>query len=289
MMFSSGCIPMWRNGRSIRYLEEWYFNKCFRRKTQKKRHIDLYCYLRPRYIFPFEEISWKQRYASAEPSKAWNICNGTRFGRQKDQSFRGQPPVAHKWRTLRGRQPSKTGTIGIQNILSQKKQQNLRSRMIASLAFRKLCRFVSSFAGNRKLRRAGNNGFVFILLFLRRFEKIKIRCEAQILCLFYSSSEGLRKCWTLANLLRLYYSSATRKRKLRTPRKKRNFRSTIFLYSMDTCFWWLPSSKWSPFVGNWRLPTERLGFASVESCAMAYLPCFWRLRWSISLPPRNFL
>ena len=229
MMVSSGCIPMWRNGTSIRYLEEWYFNKCFRRKTQKKRHIDLYCYLRPRYVFPFEEISWKQRYASAEPSKAWNICNGTRFGRQKDQSFRGQPPVAHKWRTLRGRQPSKTGTHAIQNILSQKKQQNLRSRMIASLAFRKLCRFVSSFAGNRKLRRAGNNGFVFILRFLRRFEKIKIRCEAQILCLSYLPTAAKSKCWTVANLLRLYYSSTTRKTKLRIPReKKRNFRSTIF-------------------------------------------------------------
>ena len=120
MMVSSGCIPMWKNGRSRRYLEESYFNKCFRRKTQKKRHIDLYCYLRPRYIFPFEEISWKQRYASAEPSKAWNICNGKRFGGHKDQSFRGQPPVAHKWRTLRGRQPSKTGTIGIQNIVERK-------------------------------------------------------------------------------------------------------------------------------------------------------------------------
>ena len=107
--------------------------------------------------------------------------------------------------------------------------------MIASLAFRKLCRFVSSFAGNRKLRRAGNNGFVFILRFLRRFEKIKIRCEAQILCLSYLPTAAKSKCWTVANLLRLYYSSTTRKRKWRTPRKKkRNFRSTIF------CIAWVP-------------------------------------------------
>ena len=80
------------------------------------------------------------------------------------------------------------------NICLKKKQQNLRSRMIASLAFRKLCRFVSSFAGNRKLRRAGNNGFVFILRFLRRFEKIKIRCEAQILCLSYLPTAAKSKC-----------------------------------------------------------------------------------------------
>ena len=41
MMVSSGCIPMWKNGRSRRYLEESYFNKCFRRKTQKKNGISI--------------------------------------------------------------------------------------------------------------------------------------------------------------------------------------------------------------------------------------------------------
>ena len=210
MMVSSGCIPMWQNGTSIRYLEEWYFNKCFRRKTQKIRYVELYCHLRRRYLSPLEEISWRQRDASAEPSKAWKICHGTRFDGCKAQSFRWQPPVAHKWRPLRRRQPSKTGIHAIQKYLSQKKQQNVRSRMIASLAFRKLCRFVSSSAGNRTLRRAGNNGFVFILLFLRRFEKIKIRCEAQILCLFYASTDRQRKlrsaCESFASLLLLHHT-----------------------------------------------------------------------------------
>ena len=41
MMVSSGCIPMWKNGRSRRYLEESYFNKCFRRKTHKKTGISI--------------------------------------------------------------------------------------------------------------------------------------------------------------------------------------------------------------------------------------------------------
>ena len=114
MMVSSGCIPMCKNGTSIWYLDEWYFNKCFRRKKQKKRYIELYCYLRRRYLSPLEEISWRQRYASAEPSKAWKICHGTRFDGCKAQSFRWQPPVAHKWRPLRRRQPSKTGIHAIQ-------------------------------------------------------------------------------------------------------------------------------------------------------------------------------
>ena len=49
-------FDIWRNDASTSVLDE---------KHKKKRHIDLYCYLRPRYVFPFEEISWKQRYASA--------------------------------------------------------------------------------------------------------------------------------------------------------------------------------------------------------------------------------
>ena len=173
---------MWKNGRSRRYLEESYFNKCFRRKTQKKRNIDQYCYLRARYVLPCEEISWKRRYASAELSKASIICHSARFGQQNTQCVWMQPPVAHNSRPLRRRQPSKTGIHAIQNILSQKKQQILRSRMIASLAFRKLCRFVSSSAGNRKLRRAGTMVFVFILRFHRPSEKIKI-C-LRIFCVF---------------------------------------------------------------------------------------------------------
>ena len=36
MMNSGECISMWENGRSRQYLEEPYFEKWFRRKTQKK-------------------------------------------------------------------------------------------------------------------------------------------------------------------------------------------------------------------------------------------------------------
>ena len=76
---------------------------------------------------------------------------------------------------------------------------------------------------------------------------------------------------------------------MKNSEKKKKFLFHNILYSMGTCFWWLPSSKCSPFVGNWKLSTEGLGFASVESFAIAYVPCFWRLRWGISLLPRNFL
>ena len=116
MMVSSGCIPMWKNGRSRRYLEESYFNKCFRRKTQKKRNIDQYCYLRARYVLPCEEISWKRRYASAELSKASIICHSVRFSQQNTQCVWMQPPVAHNSRPLRRRQPSKTGGYAMKNF-----------------------------------------------------------------------------------------------------------------------------------------------------------------------------
>ena len=43
-------------------------------------------------------------------------------------------------------------------LFVSKKQQNLRSRNIVSLAFRKLCWFASSSAGNRKLRAARKIG-----------------------------------------------------------------------------------------------------------------------------------
>ena len=36
MMVSGECISIWENGRSRQYLEEPYFEKWFRRKTQKK-------------------------------------------------------------------------------------------------------------------------------------------------------------------------------------------------------------------------------------------------------------
>ena len=147
-----------------------------------------------------------------------------------------QPPVAHNSRPLRRRQPSKTGIHAIENILSQKKQQILTSRMIVSLAFRKLCRFVSSSAGNRKLRRAGTMVFVFILRFHRPSEKIKIRCEAQILCLFYSSTDRLRKlrsaCESFVFILRFHTPSE----KIKNCSENWKFPFHKILYSMDTCF-----------------------------------------------------
>ena len=101
-------------------MEESYFNKCFRRKTQKKRNIDQYCYLRARYVSPCEEISWKRRYASAELSKASIICHSARFGQQNILCVWMQPPVAHNSRPLRRRQPSKTGIHAIQNPVEKK-------------------------------------------------------------------------------------------------------------------------------------------------------------------------
>jgi len=193
MMVSSGCISMWKNGRSRRYLEQSYFNKCFRRKTHKKTYIIEYCYLRARYVSTCEKISWKRRYASAKVSKAWIYCDTANLLQQKAQSVWAQPPVADKSRRLRGRKPSKTGNHRYTELFVSKKQQILWSRMIASLAFTKLCWFASSSAGNRKLRRAGNNGFVFILSFHRRCRKMKICSKATSLTLFYLSTAGKRK------------------------------------------------------------------------------------------------
>ena len=131
--------------------------------------------------------------------------------------------------------------------------------------------------------------FVFILRFHRPFEKIKIRCEAQILCLFYASTDRLRKlrsaCESFASLLLL----DRREQKIKNCSENWKFPLHWILYSMDTCFWWLPSSKWSWIVGNRRLHPNTLGVLLTESCWMAYDWCFWKLRWGISSLPRNFL
>ena len=104
-----------KNGRSRRYLEESYFNKCFRRKTQKKRNIDQYCYLRARYVLTCEKISWKRRYASAKHSDPCIYSQTANSLEQIVQFVWAQPPVAVKSRPLRGRKPSKTGNHPIQN------------------------------------------------------------------------------------------------------------------------------------------------------------------------------
>ena len=101
---------IWENLTSTSVLDE---------KTQKKRNIDQYCYLRARYVLPCEEISWKRRYASAELSKASIICHSARFVQQNNQFVWMQPPVAYNSRPLRGRQPSKTGIHAMQNIVER--------------------------------------------------------------------------------------------------------------------------------------------------------------------------
>ena len=159
MMVSSGCIPMWKNGTSRRYLEESYFNKCFRRKTQKKTEYRSIL-LPPSTIcltlwgnFVEAKICLSGAFKSIDHmpfskirSAKHPICLGATSGCPQ---FTTTSTTA----TIKNRYPCDTESF------SSEKQQNLSSRMIASLAFRKLCRFVCCSAANRKLRRAGNNGF----------------------------------------------------------------------------------------------------------------------------------
>ena len=120
MMVSSECIAIWENGGSRRYLEECNFKKCFRQKTQKKRYIFPNCYLRQRYVWTCEEITWKQRFASAKVFRRWIYSQGAIFLEENNRSLWIQPPVANKSRPLRGRKPSKTGNHPIENFVDRK-------------------------------------------------------------------------------------------------------------------------------------------------------------------------
>ena len=120
MMFRVDALPcgkmddrdnIWKNLTSRSVLDE---------KHKKKRYIVEYCYLRQRYVWTCEEISWKRRYASANVTKAWIYSQTATFLEQNDQFDRRQRWVAYKSRPLRGRKPSKTGNHPIQNVVDRK-------------------------------------------------------------------------------------------------------------------------------------------------------------------------
>ena len=102
---------IWKNLTSRNALDE---------KHKKKRYIFPNCYLRQRYVWTCEEITWKQRFASAKVFRRWIYSQGAIFLEENNRSLWIQPSVAYKSRPLRGRKPSKTGNHAIWNYLSQK-------------------------------------------------------------------------------------------------------------------------------------------------------------------------
>ena len=90
------------------------------KKHKKKRYIFPNCYLRQRYVWTCEEITWKQRFASAKVFRRWIYSQGAIFLEENNQSLWIQPSVAYKSRPLRGRKPSKTGNHPMENFVDRK-------------------------------------------------------------------------------------------------------------------------------------------------------------------------